>query len=1833
MSAQHHHHNHQQEPVEVAEDVNDNITAVTCSLTSSFGLVPSEAIPAIVDCILTSSSSCISTLSLFNSLLNSFSLFTKGITEEDEGVDSSQYSYITSFVAALCHLVKKSGNANVLQTFIWRGFLPVLKIINENDHELLNSITELLCGVVIESSSWTVIEVTLVPSCFMSIRLSTTMLENGESVVNERNTDSSFEGSDGKLSHSDVLTEHMPAPPVSLSKASACHILTSLLTASLRSNQPKTTSIVEPVSENGCYAENFAIKLHSDLCDMTVRMLSQTPEHRSCAIRFLLPFIFMAFTSICSVKISEHGQKPTDSRVHFFAKIWKCCRKMFTLGPLGRKDAYNVLSLYLSHAKGFEVDVVDNGGNEFDIRAEKEFWDEIKQGLVDKEGFVRKQSLHILKTAVQRSDESQCCTSVSEAALDESSANATTKRGQWAEKEAKSLGVGQICKPDDTCLSGQQRWEAFILLYEMLEEYGTHLVEAAWNHQISLLLTFSSEIDSSANPAIEVHQMQLETVRGTFRWLAVLWERGLCHENPQVRCLIMQSILGIDWRNLENCAKLVAQSFVLGSFLQGLNDPVHHRDFGSKGVYTSQTIEGATNFLHHFCSYFTERERIAFLSSLASLVKQESFGRAGLMALSFCIASSARGSETHDMDSLLSADGSSLENDKALLLDILRLVIESSKQHFNPNYRLQVCEKVLEAASSVMCTSDVPVETLMHFIAKVPREFTDYGGSLRKKMKEWLSKCEMKNWQSDSKTELHVLESLCDFPQKFVLNHNLPEASVDYDDEDLEAWGFEAQRWGRLLFLKITEELQLEPLVKFLNDYGIRILRQNNHMERVSAKFLILLLSLIQELSIIQGKYTNSIASHVKVAMVENSDLLSEREAYIAFERFYSHFTHILEELVLFAKSSCSIFWAKPMAGDEILSCAVTGKLGGPSRRRLSSPMATAILNAILSMRTIASISSWCAQLKDGNMLDSTFAFLWSFSWKVILSPAFDTEAGAEVRLAAYEALAPVLKAMNSAGSPLVLDLILAHDQALPKVEGKPLLDSFVLSFLQNINDLISVGALTRSRRAVLMNWKWLCLVSLLSIPFSVPENGVHTEGTTAFFSGSAIKSIFIDLVESLENAGESSVLPILRSVRLVLRLFTSGTMVSAVSSNNILDTEMMSKLMRSSWIFHVSCKKRRVAHIAALLSSVVHPAIFSDEAMHESTDDIHGPLKLFVEQILEEGTKSPRTIRLAALHLTGLWLSNPKLIKYYIQELKLLSLYGSVAFDEDFEAELAESHDARMEVLLLAKNPDPELTEAFINTELYARVSVAVLFHKLADMADKLGTIEENENCHAALQSGKLFLLDLLDTAVNDKDLSKELYKKYSAIHRRKVRCWQMICILSRFVREDVVKQVTSNLHLCLYRSNLPAVRQYLETFAIQIYLKFPSLVADELGPIFRDTNMRPQALSSYVFIATNVILHTPGEHERFQHLNQLLPPMIPLLTSHHHSLRGFTQLLVYQVLFKMVSPLESDTSESVTLERRCFENLKLYLAENTDCVRLRESMEGFLDAFHPITSSAPSGIFSIRSKELEFECVPPSLLEKVITFLNDVREDLRSSMAKDAATIKNESLVTAENVNDAQVSKDMSLDFQKKITLSENERQYSHLSSFLEMEKEDELLNEVLQSRIAAAERIKASRQECIVVASLIDRIPNLAGLARTCEVFKTAGLAVADVSVVNDKQFQLISVTAEKWVPIIEVPVTSLKVYLEKKKKEGFSILGLEQTANSLPLDQYTFPKKMVLVLGREKEGIPVDIIHVLDGCVEIPQLGVVRSLNVHVSGAIALWEYTRQQRSQKSSNSSS
>lgn len=116
------------------------------------------------------------------------------------------------------------------------------------------------------------------------------------------------------------------------------------------------------------------------------------------------------------------------------------------------------------------------------------------------------------------------------------------------------------------------------------------------------------------------------------------------------------------------------------------------------------------------------------------------------------------------------------------------------------------------------------------------------------------------------------------------------------------------------------------------------------------------------------------------------------------------------------------------------------------------------------------------------------------------------------------------------------------------------------------------------------------------------------------------------------------------------------------------------------------------------------------------------------------------------------------------------------------------------------------------------------------------------------------------------------------------------------------------------------------------------------------------------------------------------------------------------------------------------------------------------------------------------------------------------------------------------------------------------------------------------------------------------------------------------------------------ITEIKSWQLFDYLLYKKNEGFTIIGAEQTANSQNIIGTAIPKKSILLLGHEKEGIPANLLSLLDITIEIPQSGVVRSLNgkrvtyksnfirithcilllfsVHVSGALVMWEYARQ-----------
>lgn len=106
---------------------------------------------------------------------------------------------------------------------------------------------------------------------------------------------------------------------------------------------------------------------------------------------------------------------------------------------------------------------------------------------------------------------------------------------------------------------------------------------------------------------------------------------------------------------------------------------------------------------------------------------------------------------------------------------------------------------------------------------------------------------------------------------------------------------------------------------------------------------------------------------------------------------------------------------------------------------------------------------------------------------------------------------------------------------------------------------------------------------------------------------------------------------------------------------------------------------------------------------------------------------------------------------------------------------------------------------------------------------------------------------------------------------------------------------------------------------------------------------------------------------------------------------------------------------------------------------------------------------------------------------------------------------------------------------------------------------------------------RQQIVVVASLLDKAPNLAGLTRTCEVFRAEKLVLADLRVLKDHDFVGISVTAEQHVPL-EVDLLVLKGSLSIFRSstiENYSLArnGVSSRIRKSAAEVYHHPEQIV------------------------------------------------------------
>lgn len=78
------------------------------------------------------------------------------------------------------------------------------------------------------------------------------------------------------------------------------------------------------------------------------------------------------------------------------------------------------------------------------------------------------------------------------------------------------------------------------------------------------------------------------------------------------------------------------------------------------------------------------------------------------------------------------------------------------------------------------------------------------------------------------------------------------------------------------------------------------------------------------------------------------------------------------------------------------------------------------------------------------------------------------------------------------------------------------------------------------------------------------------------------------------------------------------------------------------------------------------------------------------------------------------------------------------------------------------------------------------------------------------------------------------------------------------------------------------------------------------------------------------------------------------------------------------------------------------------------------------------------------------------------------------------------------------------------------------------------------------------------------------------------------------------------------------IQELKTDGYEIVSLEQTAQSMPYHEYKPSKPVCLILGNEVTGVGDDLLPHCDQALEIEMSGIKNSLNVTVAFGIVAYQ---------------
>ncbi|MCW5946581.1 MAG: hypothetical protein KIT74_06075 [Fimbriimonadales bacterium] len=135
--------------------------------------------------------------------------------------------------------------------------------------------------------------------------------------------------------------------------------------------------------------------------------------------------------------------------------------------------------------------------------------------------------------------------------------------------------------------------------------------------------------------------------------------------------------------------------------------------------------------------------------------------------------------------------------------------------------------------------------------------------------------------------------------------------------------------------------------------------------------------------------------------------------------------------------------------------------------------------------------------------------------------------------------------------------------------------------------------------------------------------------------------------------------------------------------------------------------------------------------------------------------------------------------------------------------------------------------------------------------------------------------------------------------------------------------------------------------------------------------------------------------------------------------------------------------------------------------------------------------------------------------------------------------------------------------------------------------------------------------LICSEMDKGINHGNILRVADAFRIEEVCFSPVPT-KERDFSGCS-AAVQWVPTRWMPTRQA---IEEAKRVGCHVYALSLTDEAMPLDSVEWRFPAAIVLGRELEGLERELLELCDEVIAIPMYGIVTSLNVAVSAALAV-----------------